>query len=297
MITKFKKFLNKVFIFCPKTQEILEFKEELLGVLMEKYAELLASGLNEQQSYEACILSIEDYRDTIKALEKRKSKDSVRTGRTIIALGSIAYIMAVLIIYFSVSFGTGLWSKTWLTFIMGVVVYAICGFGYIYYKSKRSSRFSITRYSILLLTMLVSTLVYLVSSLISSAWNMTWLTYLAAAVVWFILDIAFRIKYHVKEYRDIDTVIITALATVLLYLTVSFTTKQWAWSWLIILGGIFVGLIVIIIRKALALHKNTSAYSRLAEFNKNAIEQAQAAKAEAKEEEGKTENNVADKNV
>lgn len=256
MLGKFKKYLDKVFLFCPKTVKVLDFKEELLGVLMDKFAELTSSGMSEEEAYKQCIKSVDDYSDTIRALEKDKPAEMTRSQISLILIASIAYLFATLIIYFTASYASGKWGVTWITFILALVVYLIGIFVGVYVIAKRKSSYFVIRSIILILCSLITTLVYLGVSFSTEKWSLTWIAYLIGGLVWYIIDISFRIRHKVSVIRTFDGLVVTFFLTLVTYFTVSFITLKWNFTWIIFLVGILVMLIIIFIGKWIAYKNN-----------------------------------------
>lgn len=248
MVNRFKKYLDKIFLFCNKTPEVMEFKEELLGVLMDKYEELREANVDEEEAYRICIASIDDYKDTIKELEKIQPVEMTVSQIKLVTLASLVFLFATLIIYFTVSYLTKAWDTTWITFILALVIYLIAIFVGVYVIAKHHSRYSVVRSTLFILFLLVTTLIYLSVSFATNAWVYTWVCYMAGALLWYLADIAYRIRHKVKRFTNIDIIVITSLVTLTVYFITSFVTMLWQYTWVIFLIGTMVALIMAFIR-------------------------------------------------
>ncbi len=256
MLAKFKKHLDKVFLFCPKTQKVLDFKEELLGVLMDRFSELTASGMSDEDAYGECIKSIDDYSETIRVLEKDKPAEMTRSQFSLIFTAPLAYLFATLIVYFTASFASGKWGVTWITFILALVVYLIGIFVGVYVIAKRKSSYFVIRSVILILFGLVTTLIYLGISFSTEKWAFTWIIYLIGAFVWYITDIFFRIRHKVSVLRIFDGLTVTFLLTLATYFAASFISGRWDVTWILFLVGILVMLVIVFIGKWIKYRNN-----------------------------------------
>lgn len=231
MIKAFKKHLNLYFLFFPKTKKLKEFKEELLGVLMERYEDLVAGGMDKDRAYAKCIDSIEDYKDTIEHIAEQKSEDLTVAQRKLILMGSIVGFTIVLLLFFVLSINFG-FNYSWLTWIGGVVVSLIIFGFYFLRRAQRNSRFMLARLAIPIIVLLIATTVYLIVSFaLKTQWHMTWLAFVVVIPVWYMSDILYRIHHKVKKLNVFDWLIVSFTVTLCVYLLVSFITTRWSVTW------------------------------------------------------------------
>ena len=78
------------------------------------------------------------------------------------------------------------------------------------------------------------TTVYLVISFISKAWNITWIAFPFAILI-FVLVILIYLNKKMKKSSIVNWVICTILFCAATYLLVSFLTKLWSITWIIFL--------------------------------------------------------------
>ncbi|MDL2324216.1 DUF4097 domain-containing protein [Ruminococcaceae bacterium OttesenSCG-928-A16] len=76
MTDKIKKYLDDLFENIPPTREVKEAKDELYDGMMERYADGIKTGLDEQEAYDAVIDSLGDIRELFDELNMDMSKDA-----------------------------------------------------------------------------------------------------------------------------------------------------------------------------------------------------------------------------
>lgn len=259
MIKKFKKHLNMLFLFYPKTNKLKEFKEELLGVLMDKYDEYIIQGMSEEEAYKACVESIEDYRETLDVLANDTTEEVSAAQQKIWLLTGLAYIVGVIIVYFIASFASGAWDWTWLTFIGGVIV-GMAMLAYVLLKiSRKNSQFLVVRLCNFVITIMCTTGIYLLVSFLTTAWDFTWIIFLFGVGLGYGFDILYRFNYNVKSFKALDFGVITLLVAIILYFTLSFAlANAWSWTWIIYVVWFFIQLVALVYRKMreFKLHAN-----------------------------------------
>lgn len=81
-------------------------------------------------------------------------------------------------------------------------------------------------------------IVYLVASFASGAWNLTWITFPAAAFVFFFIALFYFNKKAGRRLSLLNWIMFTVVICVGAYLLVSFLTGLWAMTWIIFLAMI-----------------------------------------------------------
>lgn len=81
MKEKLRAHLESLFAGAPKTRKAEELKEELLSNLYEKYDDLIARGLSEDEAYKAAAAGIGDVEELIAALRRDNVFDSAAAQR------------------------------------------------------------------------------------------------------------------------------------------------------------------------------------------------------------------------
>lgn len=106
MKEKLRSHLEGLFADAPKTRKAEELKEELLSNLYEKYDDLIAHGLSEEDAYRAAVAGIGDVGELIAALRRESVLDTAAQQRdrqrtallTSVAVGLYILSVAVLIL-------------------------------------------------------------------------------------------------------------------------------------------------------------------------------------------------------
>lgn len=106
MKDKLRNHLESLFAGAPQTRKALELKEELLSNLYEKYDDLIAQGLSEEDAYKAAVASIGDVSDLIAALRRDSVFDAAAQMQdrrrwallTSVAVGLYIFAIAALIL-------------------------------------------------------------------------------------------------------------------------------------------------------------------------------------------------------
>ena len=82
---------------------------------------------------------------------------------------------------------------------------------------------------------LVVTAIYLVASFASKAWNLTWITFPCAALIFVVAALVYFNKKANKKFSLVNWIMGTLLLSIGAYLLVSFLTEQWSVTWIIFL--------------------------------------------------------------
>lgn len=256
MLNKFKRYLNRVLLFCPKTKQVQDFKEELLGILMDRYNECIAEGKSQDESYKECIESIGDYRETIAEMEKELEKQKNTNKQSIVfTIITLVYVVAVTLGYILYSVLADAWNISWLIFIGALIVYGIVYFSLWYKRTKYTSRYFFARINITIVIALVATILYLLVSFLTGIWDRSWIMYLGAALFAFSVDVWYRVKFIKKKINDIDLAIFIALVTLIVFFSVSFALDAWYISWISFIIAIMIYLMAILVRRIVVYNK------------------------------------------
>jgi len=83
---------------------------------------------------------------------------------------------------------------------------------------------------------LIVTAIYLIASFTSREWGLTWITFPAAAFLFFLAALVYFNKKTGRRFSLLNWIILTAVISVVIYLLVSFLTTLWAFTWMIFLA-------------------------------------------------------------
>jgi len=103
MKEKLRKYINRKFFLYPKTKEIIEVREELYSIMLDKYNDCLHSGMSAEESYKRAIEMMIDYKQAIREVEKGSSLSALK--KDLISTASICsfHFITLTLIYFFVS--------------------------------------------------------------------------------------------------------------------------------------------------------------------------------------------------
>src|SRR5690554_1608898 len=126
MINRFQSFLTEKFKGLPYTKDVIDFKEELLGFLMEKAEDLKGKeGMNQDEIFNECVESIVGYEQTLKELKGKPQivREAKKAAKSFIYI--LMYFALVIGVYLAVSFVTEAWSLSWLIIAEGAFLLLI----------------------------------------------------------------------------------------------------------------------------------------------------------------------------
>jgi hypothetical protein len=169
MIERFSKHLSKIFTPYRKNDKIMEFKEELLGSLMDRYNELKASGLTDEESYTKSLEILDGITDTITTLEQEYGTGDKKVNpiQKYLLPAGIYWLSVVLIYLVASAIIFSFDSMTWLIFIGGVLIFGVA-VGVVFFKVAKEKKLKFLSKSNLWVIMLyrgVSGLVFCIKAL------------------------------------------------------------------------------------------------------------------------------------
>ena len=103
MENKLRKYINKKFKMYPKTKEIVEVREELYSIMLDKYNDCLQNGESPESSYQYAIEMMVDYKDAIREVETGSSLSALKKKLINLAAISSFYFICLTLIYLFVS--------------------------------------------------------------------------------------------------------------------------------------------------------------------------------------------------
>lgn len=242
MVNNFSKELDKLFKKYKKNEKIIDFKDEMLDALNEKYSELLEKGQSEEQAYYESLKMLDDIKETLQTLQA-ENPIPIKPPKFTNALSlSVIFWLFTTLIYLGASFITNAWKFTWLAFPFALLIFTIIILSIVYKKSKINTISGLTRFSLLGLITSCTAFIYLIWSLAFSAWNYSWILFIVAILVWYIFDICVRVKISngkkVKfKITLFDMIVIILLCTITAYLLISVITHMWKFTWLLFIVG------------------------------------------------------------
>ena len=126
MEQKLRKFINRKFFLYPKTEKIIEVREELYSIMLDKYHDCMDSGMSKEESYKKAIEMTLDYKDAVKEVETGSSLSALKKNLVSTASFSTFYFLTLTAIYLFVSIVIlKSFQKTWLIPVGGAFVYLV----------------------------------------------------------------------------------------------------------------------------------------------------------------------------
>ncbi len=134
MRDRLEAYVNELFRNAPDNPQTRELKEEILGNTLDKYDEQLSSGKDEASAYQNAITGIGDVDELIKeyagdsrevteeapvAIEEAEPEESEKPKPSMQKVVTLIMWCLIFVVYLAVSFETGAWKFTWVTFLIG----------------------------------------------------------------------------------------------------------------------------------------------------------------------------------
>ncbi|HWR24119.1 MAG TPA: permease prefix domain 1-containing protein [Feifaniaceae bacterium] len=223
MNEKLRVTVERLFADAPKTRRALELQEELLGNLNEKYNDLIAQGIPEEEALKNVVSGIGDVEELIRGLketdvmdhsevqrQRKKTATVVTSALALIMLGVLILILGVAVLNLN---------PVVMTVIMiAMIVTACCMLVYHFLSRPKYVRADDTlveefkqwksnnarserlRKSVSSILWMVTVVIYfLVGFLLPGTWTFSWLIFLIAAAVDRIIKLAFELREERHE--------------------------------------------------------------------------------------------------
>lgn len=232
MIDRFNKQLNKIFGSYKKIDKIMELREEMLGALMDRYDELKSQGLSDEESFTKSLEILDGITDTIDILEEENTQPIPQDPISKYFLPALAYWLVLIVVFLGVSLGTGRWDVTWMIVVGGALLFGAVVGGVLFKVSREKGMKLLSRSNLLIASMFITTAAYLVWSFATSNWQYTWVTFLLGVMIWYAIDMIVRKNNKGIQVKVLDVILLTVLATVVIYIIASFLSGAWAMTWL-----------------------------------------------------------------
>ena len=239
MENKLRKYIEKKFFMYPKTNEIVELREELYSMMQDKYNDCLNEGLSAEQSYQEAISILTDYKTAIREIETGNSLGALK-NKLVSSLGfSAFYFIALTCIYLYVSLiPLKSFEQTWLIMVGGAFVYFIYLSASMLSYAKLFNMKILARCSVGLLFISFIPPVYVFPNLILSeiysvnTWNPSWIVILVLFFIYLLIDLIMFGKNMPKLFKDIQLFAAGFILTTIAYLIVSIQYDLWSRVWI-----------------------------------------------------------------
>ena len=81
MEDKIREYVNKKFEVCPYSMKLIEFREKLISIMIEKYRDCQYYGMSKQKSYSQALSAMNNYSEEEKRYSAKLS-ENLRTSLT-----------------------------------------------------------------------------------------------------------------------------------------------------------------------------------------------------------------------
>jgi len=240
MEMKLRSYINRKFFMYPKTKEIVELREELYSMMVDKYNDYQKNGFTKEESYKEALSLLEDYKSAIKEVETGNSLTVLKKKLSSSLSFSVFYFITLTCIYLYVSMvALNSFRNTWLVVVGGAFVYLIYFaanmLGYAYMFDMRV----LTRCFVGVLFLNCIPLLYVFPSLLLSelyrkpVWRYSWLVLPVIAFIYLLTDLIIFAKNAPKLALNIHILVTGFALTTVVYLILSCLGHLWNIAWIL----------------------------------------------------------------
>ena len=240
MEKKLRKFINRKFFLYPKTDKIIEVREELYSIMLDKYNDCLDSGMAKEDSYKNAIEMTLDYKDAVKEVETGSSLSALKKNLISTASFSTFYFLTLTAIYLFISIVVlKSFNMTWLVPVGGAFLYlfyfALNGYQYArLFNFKAFKRCGIALiYGSLIPILYVFPSLYLSVVHSKNVWGHSWLIVVIIVYLYIMTDYIANRKHFSTLERDIHLLAAGLVLTTILYLSASIWFHLWGSAWIL----------------------------------------------------------------
>ncbi len=243
----FTQFANETLKNLPNTKTAYEYKQHVIAEMTKRANELISSGLKDNKVINEMI--IEEFSDIengfYKMQEQKKSKIERNKKGKLSVLGSICYVLVLVVAFLASSFITHAWKYTWLFLVAGLLVPLAVGMIYSTVKlaGKKTAYTILSRITLFGAIFILATVLFLFAIMLTDIKN-TWLIFLFAVAGSLLSDGILASKAKQKTAILSWLLYIPAIAS-MLYVIVGITMSLWHPTWLIIIAGVVLDIVIL----------------------------------------------------
>ena len=262
-------YINSAFDSLPDDKDAYKFRQSLVDSVTERANELTLAGLDDEKVAEDIIMSEHpdikgEYAALIKEKKTKKKKKNAAVLKTVC---SVAYVIAILIAFFALSFSTGRWGKTWVLPVDGILLLAIFLLAQLIdvMHKKRGFFLPASRVILALSCFIFATGLFLVLR-IDLRYTMSWLVFIGGVIFAMIADLIYAAATR-QKFTLIFALLYMPFIGAMLYIILSaLEILKWSRGWTIILAFVLIDAVIIIAR---LLSKSGYDSEEDAEWNEN----------------------------
>ena len=250
MEKRFNDYLDKKFSKLPKTKDVKEFREELLGNLLDKATECKDKGLSEDEIFDFCIESLGNYSEPLRQLYKDKIVEILKSDLQKYLLYVASYFLFFIIAYLAVSFITGGWRWSWLILVSSIMVFVGFILSIVFKRAYTLKKIGSTQLYSQVITVLAVVIVYLTVSFFTS-FEKTWVLFVWLPAIMLSINMIVCKYVLSKKIKLISLLVNNILISVGLFITLAIYFIGFTYSWILILIAILINLIILSYKKSI----------------------------------------------
>lgn len=250
-----EKFINYINTALPdvkgNNELLFKFKRKTLDQMNEQYGIVMQRGISNTEVLSDLVIS--EHRDLQKDFEEFKRKElAVRRAKrnTILNIvGSITYILIIIIAFLGIGFSTHIWSPTWLIVADGILLWVayLLSLG-VNKISKMKRIFHIFARILMALDVMVVSVAVFLFSLSFLKLDKSWLFIILGVAAMFVADAVFAIATK-QKLAILNVLIYMPVVATMLYIILSaFGVLAWQTGWLLIIVSLIANLIIVFIK-------------------------------------------------
>lgn len=216
---KIRNYINELFEKTPKTKKVVDFKEELIADLQEKYEDLIENGKSEKEAYKEVIVGIGDIDELLINFDKSNSEiinfeetmiKHKRKSAAVVSLSVGLYILSVITIIVLTELNVPDFVSVSSFLTIAAIPTCILIYHYMSipkyeklddtmieefkeWKLERNKKHQLTK-SILSIYWSFIVLIYFIISFVWGIWHISWLIFIIGGIVENIIEIMFDMK-------------------------------------------------------------------------------------------------------
>ena len=244
-IERIKKAVDKRFSYYPKTKEVLDLKEELLSIMIDKYNDLETG--TENQKYRECIaIMLSSYKQVLHDLEVESSRKILTDKILGFSIFSTLYFLVIVLVYILVSkYIVESFSNTYFIVLAPSILFSLIISSFIFKYCQKMRYKVMMRVSLGLIFLSIAICLYTIPCFFFmiykgiNLWHPLWLVILAVGSIYVVVD---TIVYPSKKplIRLIRICLNTLSIFTTVYLVVSILFGYWYVTWLIFVACIII---------------------------------------------------------
>ena len=237
--------VNRKFAFYPNTQEVLDLKEELISIMIDKYHDL-PEKMTEKQKIKSCLEVMGSYKDVLYDLESITVKKIMKVKMIDFSLFASIYVFLTVVLYLVYSLVIAkTFEKTYFIVVASAIIFVFISAILLYYYFKHLMFEKMQRASLSFIYTGAIAFIYVIPNLYLTlykninVWHPTWIVIILIGLVYSLHD-TFKYQKHMhKAIRIMRRVINTLLLATVLYLGISFCYGHGYLTWLIYVVWLF----------------------------------------------------------